>query len=152
MKAFLLALVIFPVALLAHEGMHLVVLVGLGGHGDLIIRSWQLALADASLPAFHVTGGDALDPGRHLLFEFGGPALAAVPLAILAWQARPGAVRSALVANVAILAFFALLEPAYELLERGFTPPAFLIWPEFNYGVPLLLMLVFALRLRRARA
>ncbi len=152
MRAFLLALVIFPMALLAHEGMHLAVLIALGGHGELIVRPWHLAFADASLPGFHVTGGNALDPGRHLVFEFGGPALAAVPLAILAWQAGRGAVRSALVANVAILAFFALLEPGYELLEKGFSAPTFLIWPEFNYGVPLVLMLLFALRFRYARA
>jgi len=99
-------------------------------------------------------GSEALSPvvfGAGIALAAAG-AVSALPLAILAWQAGPGAVRSALVANVAILAFFALLEPGYELLERGFSPPAFLIWPEFNYGVPLLLMLLFALRLRRARA
>jgi hypothetical protein len=148
MKAFLCGVLIFPIALLLHESMHLLALAPLGGHGGLIVRPWHLALANLTIPGLHVTGGDELGLGRLLLFDFAGPALAAVPLALIAWLARRGPWRTALLANLVVLAFFAVLEPAFEVVEANRIPPGPLSSPEFNYGVPLLLIVLAAILAR----
>ena len=65
--------------------------------------------------------------------------------------------RAAIGANVAILGFYALIEAADLLLEQlGDFDLGILTTPEFNYGVPLLIMLVAAFSVfsspdRRAR-
>jgi hypothetical protein len=58
-----------------------------------------------------------------------------------------------LVANLAILGFYALIEPVDVLLDAAQVPAPFLLWAEFNYGVPLLILLAAAyLASRRAPA
>jgi hypothetical protein len=56
---------------------------------------------------------------------------------------REPVVRLALWANIAILAFYALIEAGDLLLERQFDfDLALLTTPEFNYGVPALIILI----------
>jgi hypothetical protein len=82
---------------------------------------------------------------RQLLVNFLGPALAAVPLVVLLMQVRERVVRMALAANVVILAFYAVIEAGYLLLEStGSFDLPILSTPEFNYGVPALVVLIAA--------
>jgi hypothetical protein len=56
---------------------------------------------------------------------------------------REPAVRTALAANIAIRAFYTLIEAGDFLLESVAQVDAgILTTPEFNYGVPLLIILV----------
>ena len=76
--------------------------------------------------------------------NFLGPALAAVPLIALWAGVRETAPRLALWANVLILLFYALIETGDLFLERMDHDISLLTTPEFNYGVPLLIILVTA--------
>jgi hypothetical protein len=151
----LLSVLLFFVALATHEVMHLLVLYAVGGTGSLIVRPWHLGLFDASTYALHVQPDQPIGLGRQLLVNFLGPALAAVPLAILliyvrGVRERPG--RIALAANVAILVFYAVIEAGDLWLESAFGLDApILTAPEFNYGVPALIILVAVLVAMRQR-
>jgi hypothetical protein len=153
LRALAFGVALFPLCLILHELSHLAVLRALGGTGALIVRPWRFEFLPATLPSLHVTGGPGLDPLRRVLFDLGGPLLAAVPLLVLAWLVRERALRAALFANVGILCFFAIIETADYLLDsrlgRDFP---LLTWEEFNYGMPLLAVLVaaFTVRLRVA--
>jgi hypothetical protein len=82
---------------------------------------------------------------RQLVVNLLGPALATVPLVVLLMQVREPVVRIALAANVAILAFYAVIEAGYLLLEStGSVDLPILSTPEFNYGVPALAVLIAA--------
>jgi hypothetical protein len=60
-------------------------------------------------------------------------------------QVRERVVRMALAANVVILAFYAVIEAGYLLLEStGSFDLPILSTPEFNYGVPALAVLIAA--------
>jgi hypothetical protein len=79
---------------------------------------------------------------RQLLVNFLGPALAAGPLGALLFYAREPVVRVAVWANVAILAFYAIIEAGDLILESAYEIDlSILTTPEFNYGVPALIML-----------
>jgi hypothetical protein len=138
LATFGIAILLFFPALAVHESLHLVVLNLVGGHGALIVRPWKFALVDLSLPSLHVQPVPALDFGRQLAVNFLGPALAAVLFAIPLLYVRSRRVRLALVATVAVLIFYAVIESAYLLddallnMELGV-----LVTPELNYGVPL---------------
>ncbi len=145
-RTLVLSLLLFVVGLATHEVMHLLVLYALGGTGALVVRPWHLGLFDATTYALHVQPDQPIGLARQLLVNFLGPALAAVPLAVLLLYvrgARERVVRIALAANVAILAFFALIEAGDLWLESavGIDAPI-LTAPEFNYGVPALIVLV----------
>ena len=141
----LLSLLLFIVAFATHEVMHLLVLYAVGGTGSLIVRPWHLGLFDATTYALHVQPDQPIGLARQLLVNFLGPALAAVPLAVLLLYVRgerERAVRIALAANVAILVFYALIEAGDLWLESAFgIDAAILTAPEFNYGVPALIIL-----------
>jgi len=141
----LLSLLLFIVAFATHEVMHLLVLYALGGTGSLIVRPWHLGLFDATTYALHVQPDQPIGLARQLLVNFLGPALAAVPLVVLLLYVRgerERAVRIALAANVAILVFYALIEAGDLWLESAFgIDAAILTAPEFNYGVPALIIL-----------
>ena len=128
-------------ALATHEVMHLVVLYAIGGTGSLIVHAWRFAFLPLTVDAFHAQPTRPLGFAAHLLFDFAGPALAALLLAPLAATVRGAAPRAALRANLAILAFYAVIEPLDVLLDAAGVPAPFLLWAEFNYGVPLLILL-----------
>src|SRR4029077_16929677 len=74
---------------------------------------------------------------------------AAVPLAALLLYVREPVALAALIANVVILAFYAVVETADLLLEEGqHVAVSWLTWPEFNYGVPALVILITVLTVR----
>jgi hypothetical protein len=123
--------------------MHLLVLYAVGGHGSIIVRPWRLGLVDADIYALHVQPDQPIGLVRQLLVNFLGPALAAAPLGALLLYAREPIVRIALWANVAILAFYAIIEAGDLLLESAYEVDlSILTTPEFNYGVPALIMLI----------
>jgi hypothetical protein len=142
-QVLVLSLLLFATAFGAHEVMHLLVLYAVGGHGSIIVRPWQMSLVQATIYSLHVQPDQPIGLGRQLAVNVLGPVLAGIPLAVLLVYVREPVVRSALVANVAILAFYALIEGGDLLLEQFAEFDAgFLTSPEFNYGVPLLVILV----------
>jgi hypothetical protein len=142
-RTLLLALILFVAALGTHEVMHLLVLYGVGGHGSMIVRPWRMGLIDAEIYALHVQPDQPIGLVRQLLVNFLGPALAAVPLGALLLYVREPVVRIALWANVAILAFYAIIEAGDLLLESAYEVDlSILTTPEFNYGVPGLIILI----------
>ncbi len=148
----LLSLLLFIVGFATHEVMHLLVLYAVGGTGSLIVRPWHLGLFDATTYALHVQPDQPIGLGRQLLVNFLGPALAAVPLAVLLLYVRERSVRIALVANVAILVFYTVIEAGDLWLESAFAIDApILTAPEFNYGVPALIILLAVLLAMRQR-
>jgi hypothetical protein len=151
-RTLLLSLLLFIVAFATHEVMHLLVLYAVGGTGSLIVRPWHLGLFDATTYALHVQPDQPIGLTRQLLVNFLGPALAAVPLAVLLLYVRERAVRIALAANVAILVFYALIEAGDLWLESAFEIDApILTAPEFNYGVPALIVVLAVLVALRQR-
>jgi len=151
-RTLVLSLLLFVVGLATHEVMHLLVLYAVGGTGSLVVRPWHLGLFDASTYALHVQPDQPIGLARQLLVNFFGPALAAVPLAVLLLNVRERPVRIALAANVAILVFFALIEAGDLWLEPAFGVDApILTAPEFNYGVPALILVIAVVIAMRQR-
>jgi len=145
-RTLVLSLLLFAAAFGVHEVMHLLVLYAVGGHGSIVVRPWRLGLIDASIYSLHVQPAQPIGTVRQLLVNFLGPVLAATPLAAAFFYVREPAARTALAANVAILAFYALIEAGDLLLESVAQVDAgILTTPEFNYGVPLLIILVATL-------
>ena len=142
-RTLLLSILLFIAAFGTHEVMHLLVLYAVGGTGSILVRPWRLGLVDATIYALHVQPDQPLGVVRQLLVNFLGPALAAVPLAVLLMQVREPVARIALAANVAILAFYAVIEAGDLLLESaGSVDLPILTTPEFNYGVPALIVVI----------
>ena len=145
-RTLLLSILLFVAALGTHEVMHLLVLYGVGGQGSIIVRPWHMGLVDATIDALHVQPDQPIGFSRQLAVNFFGPALAAVPLGFLLLYVRERPVRLALWANIAILVFYAIIEAGDLWLESGFDVDLpILTTPEFNYGVPLLIILVATL-------
>jgi len=144
LRVLVLSLLIFAAAFGAHEVMHLVVIFAVGGRGSIIVRPWRLGLVDFQIPSLHAQPVEPLGLVQQALVNFLGPALAAVPLVALWAGVRETAPRLALWANVLILLFYALIETGDLFLERMDHDISLLTTPEFNYGVPLLIILVTA--------
>ena len=145
LQTVVLSLVLFAVAFGAHEVMHLLVLYAVGGHGSIIVRPWRMGMIDASIGSVHVQPDQPIGLLRQLLVNFLGPVLAAIPLVVLLTYVRNPIARAAIGANAAILGFFALIEAADLLIEQlGDFDLGVLTTPEFNYGVPLLIILLAA--------
>ena len=126
-----------------HEVMHLLVLYAVGGTGSIIVRPWRMGLVDATIYSLHVQPDQPIGFVRQLLVNSLGPALAAVPLAVLLAYVRESPVRIALAANVVILIFYAVIEAGDLWLESVYDIDLpILTTPEFNYGVPALIILV----------
>ncbi len=143
LRTLLLSVLLFVGAFGTHEVMHLLVIYAVGGHGSIIVRPWRMGLFDATIYALHAQPDQPLGLVQQLLVNFLGPALAAVPLAVLLIYVREPVVRLALWANIAILAFYALIEAGDLLLERQFDfDLGLLTTPEFNYGIPTLIILI----------
>jgi hypothetical protein len=144
-RTVVLSLLLFVAALGTHEVMHLIVLYAVGGHGALVVRPWRLGLIDASIYALHVQPDQPVGLFRQALVNFLGPALAAIPLAVLLRYIREPVVQLALAANVGILAFYAVIELGDLLVEELLNVDIpILTTPEFNYGVPALIVLAAA--------
>ncbi len=144
-RVLLLSVLLFVAAFGAHEVMHLLVLYAVGGHGSMIVRPWRMGLVDATIYSLHVRPDQPIGLIRQLLVNFLGPVLAAVPFAFLLFYVREPVVRLALWANVAILAFYALIEAGDLAVESVFELDlSILTTPEFNYGVPALIILIAA--------
>jgi len=140
-----LSLVLFAVAFGAHEVMHLLVLYAVGGHGSIVVRPWRMGMIDASILSLHVQPDQPIGLARQLLVNFLGPVLAAIPLAVLLMYVRHPVARAAIGANIAILGFYAFIEAADLLIEQlGDFDLGILTTPEFNYAVPLLIILLAA--------
>jgi hypothetical protein len=107
------------------------------------VRPWLLASANVAIPSLHVQPDQPIGLFRQLLVNFLGPVLAAIPFAVLLSSVREPVARIALTANVAILVFYALIEAGDLLLESlvGLDAPI-LTTPEFNYGVPAVIILI----------
>jgi len=148
-KVVVLSLLIFAGAFGTHEVMHLIVIYAVGGHGSIVVRPWRLGLFDFSIYGVHAQPDQPLDLPRQALVNFLGPALAAVPLVAVLLTIRQPLPRYALLANVAILAFYSVIETADLLIESRNIDLSILTTPEFNYGVPLLIILVAAFAARQ---
>jgi hypothetical protein len=145
-RVLILSLLLFAVAFGAHEVMHLLVIYAVGAQGSIIVRPWRLGLVDFTIYALHAQPSQPLDVTRQAIVNFFGPFLAAVPLAALLWYVREPIAVAALIANVVILLFYAVIEAGDLLLETvNHVDVPLLTWPEFNYGVPLLIIVLTAL-------
>ena len=144
-RVLLLSLVIFVLAFATHEVMHLLVLYAVGGQGTIVLRPWRLSFFDAEIFALHVSPYQPVGTVRQAIVNFLGPTLAAIPLVVVLAYVRERAVRIALIANVVILGFFAIIETVDYLAESVFDVDyPVLTTPEFNYGVPLLILIAAA--------
>jgi len=145
LRVLVLSLLIFAGAFGTHEVMHLLVINALGGQGTIIVRPWRLGLADFTIYGLHAQPAHPLDVTSQTVVNFLGPILAAVPLIGLLWYVREPIAVAALIANVVILVFYAVIEAGDVILESAYkTDWSFLTWPEFNYGVPAAIILATA--------
>jgi hypothetical protein len=141
LRVLILSLLIFIAAFGAHEVMHLLLIYAVGGSGSIIVRPWRMGYLPFTIYALHAQPNEQLDVVRQSIVNFFGPFLAAVPLAALIWYVREPVPLAALIANVIILVFYAAVELGDLLLEKVWnTDASFLTTPEFNYGVPLLVV------------
>lgn len=148
-RVLILSLLLFVGAFGTHEVMHLLVIYAVGGQGSIIVRPWQLGLVNFTIYGLHAQPVPPLDLTRQTIVNFLGPILAAVPLAALLLYVREPVVVPALIANIVILVFYAAIEAGDLLLENvQHVDVPFLTWPEFNYGVPALVILVTVLVVR----
>jgi hypothetical protein len=141
LRVLLLSLLIFIGAFGAHEVMHLLVIYAVGSSGSIIVRPWHMGYLPFSIYALHAQPAEQLDLVRQSIVNFFGPFLAAVPLAALIWYVREPVPLAALIPNVVILVFYAVIELGDLLLEKVWnTDFPLLTTPEFNYGVPILIV------------
>src|SRR5438874_12247104 len=130
----------------AHEVMHLLLSDAVGVDGSIIVRPWRLGYVNFTIYALHAQPAHELDVVRQAIVNFFGPFLAAIPLAALLVYVREPIAVAALIANVVILVFYAFIEAGDLLLEAvNNVDLPLLTWPEFNYGVPVLVIVLTAL-------
>jgi hypothetical protein len=141
LRVLILSALIFVVGFGAHEVMHLLLIYAVGSSGSIIARPWQMGFLPFTIYSLHAQPAEQLDVVRQSIVNFFGPFLAAVPLAALLLYVREPIPVAALVANVVILVFYAVIELGDLLLEKVWnTDVSLLTTPEFNYGVPLLVI------------
>ena len=140
------SILLFVAGFGAHEVMHLLVIYAVGSQGEIIARPWHLYFLDFSIWSVHAQPAEQLDVVRPSLVNFLGPFLAAIPFAVLLLWVREPIALAALIANVVILVFYAVIELLYVLGEAVWhTDMPLLVTPEFNYGVPLAIILLAVL-------
>ncbi len=145
-RVLVLSLLLFMVAFGAHEVMHLLLIFAVGADGSIIARPWRLGYVDLTIYALHAQPAHPLDAVRQAAVNFFGPFLAAIPLAGLLLYVREPIPFAALAANVVILVFYAIIELADLLLEAVWNVDVPLLTaPEFNYGVPALVIVLTTL-------
>jgi hypothetical protein len=152
-RVLVVSLLLFVACFGAHEVMHLLVIYAVGSQGEIIARPWHLYFLDFSIWSLHAQPTEQLDVVRQSIVNFSGPFLAAIPFAaLLIWVREPVAL-AALTANVLILVFYAVIELLYVLGEAVWhTDMPLLVTPEFNYGVPLAIILLTVLTMVVASA
>jgi hypothetical protein len=142
-RALALSILLFPVGLATHEVAHLAVFSALGVPVTLVVTSWKLGTIGVPIWGLHAAPTAPISLDALVLNNGVGPLVAAALLLVL-WAAldrRSKAARTALLANVLALTFFAAIEVAYPLLEAVARVDAdFLLLPEFNYGMVLLIL------------
>jgi hypothetical protein len=142
LRAFLLSVVVFPVAEATHEVGHLAAYSFFGYPASLQVTPWQSVLF--GFRVFGVHAAPAVPPTVpvHVAVDFLGPAVAAVLLGVV-WLAVPrGAVRTALLANVLVLVYFAIVETVFAVGENvAHLEMDALTVPELNYGVCLVIVI-----------
>lgn len=148
-RVLVLSLLIFVGAFGTHEVMHLLTIYAVGSSGTIIVRPWQLGLVNFTIPSLHAQPAQPLDVTRQTIVNAAGPLLAAIPLgALLVWVREPVPL-AALIANVVILVFYAVIEAGDLILETVYhTDVSWLTWPEFNYGVPALIIAITVVTVR----
>lgn len=129
--------------------MHLVVLYAMGGQGSMIVHGYRFTFLPITIGSFHVQPAAPLALWPHVLFDFAGPALAFGLLGVVTLAVRDREARAAFGANLVILGFYALIEPLDVFLDAAGIDLRFLLWAEFNYGVPLLVILFASARTAR---
>ena len=145
-RVLVVSVLLFVAGFGAHEVMHLLVIYAVGSQGEIIARPWHLYFLDFSIWSLHAQPTEQLDVVRQSIVNFMGPFLAAVPFAALLFYVREPVALAALIANVVILGFYAIIELLYVLLDAVWhTDAPLLVTPEFNYGVPLAVILVTVL-------
>jgi hypothetical protein len=123
--------------------MHLLLIYAVGVDGSIIVRPWRLGYMNFTIYALHAQPAHELDVVRQAIVNFFGPFLAAIPLAALLLYVREPIPFAALAANVVILIFFAIIELGDLLLEVVWhVDVPLLTTPEFNYGVPALIIVL----------
>jgi hypothetical protein len=153
LRVVIVSLLLFVAAFGAHEVMHLLLIYAVGAQGSIVARPWHLGYIDFSIWSLHAQPSQPLDVVRQSIVNFFGPFLAAIPFAALLWYVREPIAAAALIANVVILIFYAVIELGDLLLEQVWnTDASLLTTPEFNYGVPLLVILLTGLTLTAASA
>jgi hypothetical protein len=137
-RAFLLTVVIFPVAEATHEVGHLAAYSFFGYPASLQVTPWQSVLFGVKVFGVHAAPGVPPTVPVHVAVDFLGPAAAAALLSVL-WLAVPrGAARTALLANLLVLVYFAIVETAFAVGENvAHVDMDALTVPELNYGVCL---------------
>lgn len=144
LKTLAVWLPLFLAGLLAHESLHGLAVLVLGSHPELVVRPWAFALLPLTWPSVHVAALPPLDLQRQAVDNLAGPGLAGAGFLAATLAARGRVLKAALAANAGALAFYALVEPGYLLLD-GRLDVDFLGSAEVNYGVPLALALLAAL-------
>lgn len=149
LRVLILSVLLFIGAFGTHEVMHLLVIYAVGGSGSIIARPWNLGLVPFSIWSLHAQPSPPLDVTRQAIVNAAGPLLAAVPLAALLWWVREPVPVAALIANIVILVFYAAIEAGDLILESVYhMDVSWLTWPEFNYGVPALIIAIAVLAAR----
>src|SRR2546430_16053794 len=145
-RVVIVSLLLFVAAFGAHEVMHLLLIYAVGAQGSIIARPWPLGYLDVWIWSLHAQPTQPLDLVRQSIVNFFGPFLAAMPFAALLVYVREPIALAALIANVVILVFYAVIELGDLLLEQVWgVDLSLLTTPEFNYGVPLLVIVLTAL-------
>lgn len=145
-RLLVLSLLLFVAGLGAHEVMHLLLIYAVGSSGSIVVRPWQMGYLPLTIYGLHAQPAQQLDVVRQSIVNFFGPALALIPFAALLFYVREPIPLAALIANVVILAFYAIIELGDLLLEKVWnTDLPLLTTPEFNYGVPLLIIVLTVL-------
>lgn len=149
LRVLILSVLIFVGAFGTHEVMHLLVIYAVGGSGSIIARPWQLGLVNFSIWSLHAQPAQPLNLTQQTIVNAAGPLLAAVPLGGLLWWVREPVPVAALIANIVILVFYAAIEAGDVILESAYhMDVTWLTWPEFNYGVPALIIVFTVLIVR----
>jgi hypothetical protein len=142
LRAPLLGAALLPVGLATHEVMHLAVFAVLGRRAELVTVPWQLRLVDLRAFSLHAAVPGTVPVSLQAVDNALGPLLAAALLTLLRSQVTDAVPRSALLANVCVQLFFAVLETAYPLLEGVVHVDGdVLLAPELTYGSVLAILL-----------
>ena len=138
LRPFLLAVVIFPVAEAAHEVGHLAAYSFFGYQASLLVTPWRSVLFGFQVFGVHAAPAVTPTVPVHVAVDFLGPTAAAFLLSLL-WLAVPrGTARTALLANILVLVYFAVVETVFAVGENvAHVDVDLLTVPELNYAACL---------------